>query len=142
MKPIRIGEIVPLFAIFVILISSFGCDKKGDFNIVGNWRIHAVSSDGTMDKEYLLSFQGNEWSGDIYEGSVDIGDYLVFTKTVFVRNAAFSFRYFLSEPLGYLQLSFGCEVHYGDDNMNGSFLSFFINSPENLTTGNWTGTRQ
>jgi hypothetical protein len=141
MKPIRIGEIVPLFAIFVVLIFSCGCNKNDDFNIVGNWRIHAASTDGTMDEDYFLSFLGNEWSGDIYEGGVDIGDYIVFAKTVFIRNVAFSFRYYMSEPLGYLQLSFGCEVHSGHDDMNGSFLSFFTNSPENMITGNWTGTR-
>ncbi len=142
MKPLRAGEIVPLIAIFVILISSPGCDKKGDFNIAGNWRIHALSSDGTTDKDYFLSFQGDEWSGDIYEGGADVGDYLVFDKTVFIRNVAFSLRYDLGEPLGYLQVSFGCEVHYGDDSMNGSFLSYFTNTPENKITGNWTGTRQ
>lgn len=142
MKPIRAGKIVPFFAAFVILLSSYGCKKYGDFNVVGNWRIHAVSSDGTMDKEYLLSFQGDEWSGDIYEGSVDVGNYIVFDKTVFIRNVAFSLRYSMSEPSGDLQLSFGCEVHSGHDGMNGSFLSFFANSQENKITGNWTGTRQ
>jgi len=142
MKPIRNGKIVPFFVTFVILLSSTGCIKKKDFNIVGDWRIHALSSDGTLDKDFLLTFQGNEWSGDIYEAGVEIGDYLVFTKTVFIRNIAFSFRHFMSEPLGYLQFSFGCEVNYGDDNMNGSFLSFYTGSPDNRTTGNWTGTRQ
>ena len=114
MKPNRIGRILPFLMPFVLLISMPGCIKKRDFNIVGDWRIHAVSSDGTMGKVYLLSFQGNEWSGDIVEGGVDIGDYLVFTKTVFIRNVAFSFRHFVSEPLGYRQSSFGCEVHYGN----------------------------
>jgi hypothetical protein len=142
MKPIRVGKIVSLFAIFVILIASYGCKINDDFNIVGNWRIHAVSSDGATDKDYFLSFQGDEWSGDIYEGGVDIGDYLIFDKTVFIRNVAFSFRHFVSDALGYHQSSFGCEVHSGHDDMSGSFLSFFTNSPENATAGSWTGTRQ
>jgi hypothetical protein len=142
MKPSRIGKIISLFVIFVILISSFGCDKKDDFNIVGNWRIRAVSSDGTMDEDYFLSFQGDEWSGDIYESGVDIGDYIVFNKTVFIRNVAFSLRYLMGEPLGYQQLSFGCEVHSGHDIMNGSFSSYYSNLPQAQTTGTWNGTRQ
>lgn len=142
MKPLRISKIVPLLAMFVILIAACGCNKKYDFNIVGDWRIHAVSSDGTLDKDYFLSFQGDEWSGDIFEGGNDIGDYIVFDKTFFIRNVAFSLRYSMSEPAGSLQLSFGCEVQFGHDDMNGSFLSFFTNSPENKLTGNWTGTRQ
>jgi hypothetical protein len=142
MKPLRIGKNIPLFVTFVLLLSSYGCKKNDDFNIVGNWRIHAVSSDGAMDEDYFLSFQGDEWSGDIYESGLDTGDYLVFSKTVFVRNVAFSFRHDMSAASGYRQLSFGCEVHSGHDSMNGSFSSYYSNLPQALTTGTWNGTRQ
>lgn len=141
MNPIRIGKIILRFMIFVIFISSYGC-KKGDFNIVGNWRIHAISSDGTTDEDYFMSFQGDEWSGDVYEGGVDIGDYLVFNKTDFIKNVAFSCRYYMNDALGYFHIGFGASVHIGDDNMNGSFSSFFSNRPQNPLTGTWTGTRQ
>ncbi|MCJ7484091.1 MAG: hypothetical protein MUO31_14150 [Thermodesulfovibrionales bacterium] len=134
MKSFRLGKTTILIAIFVMLFSSYGCSKKDNFNIVGNWRIHLETTDGTDD--YLWSFQGDENLGDVYENGVDVGNY-----TVADKNVSIIIQFYVNIQLGYFYLPLNGSA-IDDNNMSGSFTAHFTNNPLNTVSGNWTGTRQ
>lgn len=134
MKSIRAGKVVMLLVVFVILISSFGCSKKDNFNIVGTWA--GVINIGITPLNITLVFTGSESSGSVQNTSgQNIGSYAVYEK-----NVDWGLQLYGNSEMGYIIYSFTGTAN-SDNNMSGTAIYYASNYPTNLLYGTWNFSR-